>query len=232
MKKRYLFLMATTALLSGNAFCADRSGTCGTGCTWEVNGSELVITGTGENAAVDYNDVHGSVPPSQFPSNATSVRFEGNITRIGKHAFLDSNLTSVTIPNSVTEIEDGAFQGSKLTSLIIPSSVTSIGSLAFGDNNLSSVMIEGTPTIGSSAFRFSRRGGVAYCLEGYTACEDIGANDVSYYHKEKGNYVLSDGTVIGTYPYKEPKRIYTIEEARAVVKAIGKDHVRFRIRYK
>ncbi len=258
MKKRYLLLMVTTALWTGNSFAgtagdAGVADACGTGCSYTISddGKTLTVTGTGNNASIATNAFQSDSRFSSIKnlvitgtissvgdraffacSNITSLDIQSPLVTINDGAFHDAHITSVTIPGSVTKIAGDAFGRSTLESVIIPASVIEIGTYTFHDNyNLSSVVIEGTPTIGDNAFNGIASNAVVYCLEDYTGCENKGAN-VSYYRKQKGNYILSDGTVIGTYPYKEPKRIYTIEEAHAIVKAIGKDHVTFRIRYK
>ncbi len=260
MKKRYLLLMTTTALFAGNAIawtttscpagvvaCGDD---CGENCSWELDNQDniRIFTTNPQNTGtigsfdccvmnlapwVDYYD---TAHPNNYIGNGdegyfNNVKIESGITNLGSIAF--PSVRNIEIPDTVTSIGAENFNGAaSLTQITIPDTVTSIGPNAFiGDSNLSSVVIEGTPTINNKAFQYMGENTVIYCITGYTECEGKGAN-VSYYQKQNGKYVLSDGTVIGTYPYKEPKRIYTIEEAQARVKEIGKDHVTFRIRYK
>ena len=82
------------------------------------------------------------------------IKFDGDITTIGKRAFLYSNLSSITIPNSVTTIGEGAFGSCRLTSITIPNSVTTIGEGAFSwIDTLTSVIIgDSVTTIGGNAF--------------------------------------------------------------------------------
>ena len=85
------------------------------------------------------------------------IKFDGDITTIGKRAFLYSNLSSITIPNSVTTIGEGAFSWiDTLTSVIIGDSVTTIGGNAFAScPNLISVTIgNSVTTIEYSAFYY------------------------------------------------------------------------------
>ncbi len=144
---------------------------------------------------------------------------------------LGTELSEVSIPDSVTMIGPYAFSKNDLISITIPNSVTSMDNNAFSNKpNLFSVVIEGSPSFIGEPFSGIAPNAVVYCVTGYTECEGKGAN-VSYYQKQNGKYVLSDGTVIGRYLY-EPRLIYTLEEAQTRIKEIGKDRVKFRIRYK
>jgi len=126
-------------------------GTCGTNCTWNIDGDVLTISGDGQMESTPWrND-----PDKDL---IKSVVVENGITSIRDSAFY--NMSSVTgeikIPNSVTSIGQDAFSGmSNVTSLVIPDSVTSIGNRAF--YNMSSVtgelkIPEGVTSIGDNAF--------------------------------------------------------------------------------
>lgn len=107
------------------------------------------------------------------------LKFDGNVTQIGDHAFEGcENLTNMTLPSTVTIIGESAFKGctnlgapntpsgseitepskgpnrSGETTLVIPEGVTSIGAHAFEDcSSLTSIIIpEGVETIGAYAF--------------------------------------------------------------------------------
>ena len=72
------------------------------------------------------------------------IKFDGNVTRIGKGAFYDcKDLTSITIPYSVTSIDRGAFAYCYgLTDVTVPDYVTTIGEGAFYDcNSLANVTL-------------------------------------------------------------------------------------------
>lgn len=84
------------------------------------------------------------------------LTFNGNVTKIGKYAFLDcSSLTSVALPDGITSIETFAFgYCSNLKSITFPKSFISIGSQAFqGCSNIESVTLsENVMAIGHNAF--------------------------------------------------------------------------------
>ena len=84
------------------------------------------------------------------------IKFDGNVTRIGKGAFYDcKDLTSITIPYSVTSIDRGAFAYCYgLTDVTVPDYVTTIGEGAFYDcNSLVNVTLgRGVTTIDEGAF--------------------------------------------------------------------------------
>ena len=108
-----------------------------------VSGSNLPVTGIGDNAF-------------KYCTALTNVVIPNSVTTIGYSAFYwCSSLTGVTISNSVTWIKDSTFQGcSRLTSVTIPNSVTYIGYSAFnGCNSLTDITIPNSVTsIGGSAF--------------------------------------------------------------------------------
>ena len=99
---------AATLLLvagTGNISSAEGEQTCGPNLTWELNGTDLTITG--EGAMTDYGDTGGP-----WGSNITNVILPDGITSIGSYAFKGcSGLTSVNIPGSVISIGDFAFEG-------------------------------------------------------------------------------------------------------------------------
>ena len=103
---------------------------CGDDLFWEVIGSTLIITGTGD--MWDFSNV-SSQPWYSKREGINKVELPEGLTSIGNYAFASfSKLTSVTIPNGVTSIGENAFIGSEqLTSVTIPDSVTSIGEYAF-----------------------------------------------------------------------------------------------------
>lgn len=100
------------------------SGTTGE-CTWELNGTELVVSGNG--AMGDYDYFNGKAAP--WGTYITSVVIQEGVTHIGKNAFCGYNdrngysesnsLRSITIPNSVKSIGGSAFVGCKSLNIYI-----------------------------------------------------------------------------------------------------------------
>ena len=113
---------------------------------------------TSSDGMVEPNDsaFSGSIVSNTYKNGKYIIKFDRDITSIGKDAFKYCNyLTSVTIPNSVTSIGNYAFYGcNELASITIPDSVTSIGNYAFyGCNELVSITIPDSVTsIGGYAF--------------------------------------------------------------------------------
>lgn len=110
--------------------------------------------------------VVGPHNPEAFGANIVSntckngqgvITFDGEITKIGKEAFLCcEQLASIVIPESVKQLDEDAFYGCiNIKSIIIPNSVTSIGESVFkGCENLISVTIGNSVTsIGERAFQ-------------------------------------------------------------------------------
>ncbi len=182
-------------------------------------------------------------------SNLLSVSMAASVTRIMDGAFENTNsLTTLTIGNGVTRIGSGVIEGTdNLTTLVIPESVTTIDSYAFQGSNLKNLVIgDGVTSIGAYAFHGIPSGIKIYCQDiSENRCHDlINANN----SKALSNLVLytkdplTGQIKVGKKSYASladlakgnniKKRIYTLEEAQARVKEIGKDHVTFRIRYK
>ena len=149
------------AMLCVGAAAADASGTDGN-ISWNLVGSELTISGTGdmnnytlENPAPWANESFESVVIEdgvtsigdgaffQYESIA-SIWISKDVTSIGLSAFYDCiNLSEITIPRFVTNIGNNAFSGcTSLTSITIPDGVTSINFGVFGRcSNLTSITI-------------------------------------------------------------------------------------------
>ena len=80
---------------------------------------------------------------------------QGNLTHIGRWAFMNNRLTEVTIPGSLTSTEPDVFQNNELTQVNFSTSgkLKSINEGVFKQNKLTSVTIpEGVESIGNSAF--------------------------------------------------------------------------------
>ena len=119
-------------------------------CEWELNDTNLVISGYGEMA--DYDNTN-----APWGTEVTQVTICSGITSIGSYAFeYCTELTNVTIPNSVISIGDYSFDNcSKLKSITIPSSLKTLGMFSFNEcRDLTSVYIpESVEYIGKCAFR-------------------------------------------------------------------------------
>ena len=92
---------------------------------WEINGTTLEITGSGDMP--DFNS--GEAPWYSYQASLNSLTMADAITHIGDWAFYNfSNLTTVTMPASLVSIGVAAFLNcSGLTGNIhIPAEVTSI----------------------------------------------------------------------------------------------------------
>jgi len=122
---RHLFLLIIAVLFSTTSAFA-QGGECGENLTWNINGSTLYISGTGD--MWDWQ-VEGYYPPwYEYRESINSVILETGVATIGAWAFYNcTNLTSVTIPNSVTIMERCSFyECTSLASITIPNSVARI----------------------------------------------------------------------------------------------------------
>ncbi len=182
-------------------------------------------------------------------SKLSEVVLPNSVRFLKALSFASSDIEKIDIPNTVTFIGAYAFTAAKnLTDIIIPDSVQEIQGYAFGNcDNLKTLTIGenthfdhifhngGSLTIDFSKLKIYCTGDTARCDQnlkdaGYDNLTTIKAtkktiNGVKYILDSKGNIVATSGD-------RTEKRIYTLEEAEARVKEIGKDHVTFRIRYK
>ena len=134
MRKTLLMTsLAVNMILAGNVW----AGSCGQGCSWEKNGTKLVITAT-DGAVMDDFSEHWNADRQVYETTApwgadvTEVEIIGGLTNISRSAFEGANLTSINIPSSVTSIDKWAFARTpSLMDMIIPSSVTNIGEVVF-----------------------------------------------------------------------------------------------------
>lgn len=127
---------------------------CGVDLKWSLddNGT-LTITGTGSI----FNFGNGNaVRWRQVREQIKTVVFDGDVTGIGKHAFVRcTNLTDITIPKGVTAIGKYTFgYCSSLTEITIPDGVTTIEEYAFSNcSSLRCITIPASVTqIGNQAF--------------------------------------------------------------------------------
>ena len=96
------------------------AGTCGDNLTWVLKtDGTLVISGTGDMADYNYNDVPEAAYAPWYSKTVTSVVIENGVTSIGRYAFYNcSSLASVLIPDSVTSIGTEAFLGCSSLSVV------------------------------------------------------------------------------------------------------------------
>ncbi len=173
-----------------------------------------------------------------------SVTIPDSVTSIGDYAFQNTRLKDVTIPQSVISLGRGAFFGtSSLQNLTIEGEYVSFGGI--GDLGSNYGLSD------SAAFLFGKAPNFEnlYCsAEMQEACQELlnnrsiihptdPAGELTVFEKDGNYYKVGNKKYTSTENMMnnnavEVKRIYTIEEAQAKVKEIGKDHVRFRIRYK
>ncbi|MDO4815702.1 MAG: leucine-rich repeat protein [Bacillota bacterium] len=134
---------------------ADYGGSCGDNLRFEVKGSVLTISGTGEMKDFESTEYSSKAPWYSSCSRITEIIIENGVESIGNRAFKNFNsLTKVTIPETVTEIGAYAFRNCGMTEISIPGSVKTIGNNAFWEcKKLTSVTLnEGLVRIGAGAF--------------------------------------------------------------------------------
>ncbi len=131
----------------------------------EYNGVEYSVTGIGDGAFGNCNNITDIVVPNSVTSigvesfqqcGMKSVTLPNSIKKLGDRSFAYSKLLTIDIPNSVTEIGVQSFEYcSNLISINIPNSVLNIGDEAFMMcTSLSSVSIANTiASIGHQTFR-------------------------------------------------------------------------------
>lgn len=114
--KRPLAFLLTMALLLGcfallptRTQAANYSGTCGENLTWALEGTKLVISGTGP--MYDYSE--DNLPPwaTVIPREVyiSSLVIDEGVTSIGEYAFATENFGYIRIPASVTSVGSQAF---------------------------------------------------------------------------------------------------------------------------
>ena len=124
----------------------------------QIPNDEIWYTSTDGNIVEPYvTDVFGAnIVSNAYDDGKGVIKFDGDVTTIGKQAFLDcTRLESIIIPNKVTTIGGSAFSGcTNLISVIIGNSVTTIERYAFsGCSSLTDVTIpESLTSVGSRAF--------------------------------------------------------------------------------
>ena len=126
---------------------------CGSGLTWDLIGTAMIISGSGtmtnySTASIPpWNDLRENITDITVLSGVksignwafgsfhslTAVNLPAGMKSIGAHAFSScDHITGITIPDSVTDIGANAFEYSlRLAGVTVPKSVTSIGGGAF-----------------------------------------------------------------------------------------------------
>lgn len=130
------------------------NGSCGANVTWQLVGSALTITGTGD--MFDYPGIGSWAPWYGRP--VASVTIGSGVTSVGRNAFYEcASLRTISISGTVTHIGAGAFEGcASLQSLTLPAQLTDIGARAFYQcSSIASVALPNTVTsLGNDAFAF------------------------------------------------------------------------------
>lgn len=129
LKKIICFLTAAFFLFPAFEISADDtvSGTFDSGISWNISGSVMTVSGTGEMGDVRYQ------PYASYSSSVTSVIINEGVSSVGWGAFSNfQNLRSVSLPQSLEAIDVNAFSYCyNLYDINIPESVEYIGSNAF-----------------------------------------------------------------------------------------------------
>ena len=111
------------------------TGSCGTGVTWTVTGTEgnytLTISGTG--TMTNYW-TESSVPWKTYRAGIKNAIVESGVTTIGASAFYGCAITSFEVHSGITAIGGSAFQScSNLTSVTVWPTTATLGTSAFLD---------------------------------------------------------------------------------------------------
>ncbi len=113
---------------------APTSGTCGENLTWEIYGSTLTISGSGE--------MEDGCPWEESAWKIKTVILDGEITYIGAGAFTDfEEITGVDFGGSLKEIGEDAFRGcTNLKEISLPDTFRRFGQNSFaGCESLSTI---------------------------------------------------------------------------------------------
>ena len=125
---------------------APSSGKCGDNVRWEIQGSRLIITGSGEMYEFD---TIAAVPWNADRSNITEVSIGEGVASVGPCAFANmSRLTGVSIPSTAKYIGRLAFANcGSIRSVDIPEKVEFLGQGAFKNcSSLQSINFYGINT--------------------------------------------------------------------------------------
>lgn len=126
------------------------------GISWTWNGSTLTISGEGEIAAVEDNEVISAYPWERYATVARTVKIGEGITSIPDYLFSGfTELESITLPSTVTSIGSWTFKDcTSLTDVNLNDGLETIGGRAFwGCTSLETITIpESVIEIGEYAF--------------------------------------------------------------------------------
>lgn len=142
--RRCILLILALALLSLPVTAladSETEGMCGQAITWRLDGSTLVIDGTGS-----MYDFTGGAPWDPYKDTITAVTFTGGVTYVGAGSFQDyDRLTSVSFGSAMYELGADAFRDCDgLTSLSMPASFKVFGSYCLaGCDNLKTLNCAG-----------------------------------------------------------------------------------------
>jgi len=108
-----LLSIAVPALADG-----ETTGTCGDGITWTLDGTALIISGSGKMQ--DFAE--GAAPWAAYKDTITAVKFTGGVTYVGAFSFKDyDKITSVSLDAKTEKLGESAFKGCDgLTKLSVP----------------------------------------------------------------------------------------------------------------
>ncbi len=218
-----------------NRYC---TGFCYTDAPWQAYKAQIIELNIGEG----FTSVGDHAFEDMFYAKA---HLPETMEKLLSESFRSLNLSEINLPHSLQSIGSWAFEGTALTEIEIPPQVTRLEAYVFGNTPLTKLVIpEGIEYIDGSAFGdASRRSNLTeiYCTQAQAeqcqaAVAYLNITPTLYYKTGDGKYVVGNKTYASLADLQKgiyiPRRIYTIEEAEAAVKAIGKDHVKFRIRYK
>lgn len=142
-----LFAMLLTAAF-GMPVPAEAERTCGENLTWRLEGSRLIISGTGEmdNFLEPYEPAAGKMsraPWIEYSYQIREIVIEEGVTSVGNYAFMSLGwITSVSLPDGLISIGKMAFCHCSVTEIRIPDSVMEIKENAFtGCENLESITL-------------------------------------------------------------------------------------------
>ena len=115
----------------------ETSGTCGDGLSWELSGSTLTISGSGE--------MRDGSPWAGHKERVKTVILSGGVTKVGAGAFDGfESITAVNFGDSLKEIGEGAFRGCLgLTEISLPATFRLFGVESFYGSGVEAVYCGG-----------------------------------------------------------------------------------------
>lgn len=160
MLHKYIFQLIVCLVILALAcgFCPivqaeEKSGDCGEGLSWSLEGGTLTISGSGDMTDFTEEDM---APWYEYRDDILRVTLPDGLGNVGDLAFYDcENLTAVILPDSVEAVGEYAFAGcADLKMLDLGSNLQTIGEAAFSDcAELRSLELpDSTESIGIKAF--------------------------------------------------------------------------------